>query len=560
MSHLKWVLVAVLALRVLALHGINLTYAGGLWRDEANTVAVASLPSLSDIWHALPFESFPLLPFLLVRWWVSLFGPGDATLRMLGMLIGLGTFEILWRIAREAGSRTPVLSLTLLGLNTMVIRWGDSLRGYGLGMVFILLTFHLVWRVAESPSRRRIIGATLVAILSVQTLYSNAFLIAAICLGGCAVCALERQWKRAAMIIGIGAAAAVSLWPYHNIINQAKEVNLSHQIQFDAGWIWSMLDAELGSPLPWIKWIWVGLWLLTLVAGIYFCVWKHRFKGRPARQSLYSFIILSSSTLAFLIFVLMAHLPTSPWYYLTLMAVWTGCMEMMRGVMSVRQEEPVMATTAANVPEKKSRLYLKTAIQLIIGTTVLAAALFLPTARDVKVRMTNLDLIGAALQKTAQKEDLIIVHPWFNGISFNRYYSGPANWITIPPMATQSIHRFDLLRAQIMQPDLAAPMRPVLDKCAQTLRAGHHVWVVGHLPPGSPEFEKKARAFYLKNPKIWETGSAVFGSYETMWAGQLSSLLRAHSGHTSILYPLTNQEISPMEFLEVFRVDGWREK
>ena len=34
-------------------------YAGPLWRDEVNTISVAQMPSLKELWDNMPFESFP---------------------------------------------------------------------------------------------------------------------------------------------------------------------------------------------------------------------------------------------------------------------------------------------------------------------------------------------------------------------------------------------------------------------------------------------------------------------------------------------------------------------
>ena len=45
--------------------------AGPLWRDETNTLNVAQMPSLKDLWNNMPFESFPPLWPLLLRGWVA---------------------------------------------------------------------------------------------------------------------------------------------------------------------------------------------------------------------------------------------------------------------------------------------------------------------------------------------------------------------------------------------------------------------------------------------------------------------------------------------------------
>ena len=59
-------LLALLAL-VAALHLRLLLRGGGLWRDEVNTLHVATMPSLGELWRALEFESAPVLWPLVLR-------------------------------------------------------------------------------------------------------------------------------------------------------------------------------------------------------------------------------------------------------------------------------------------------------------------------------------------------------------------------------------------------------------------------------------------------------------------------------------------------------------
>ena len=66
------------------------------------------------------------------------------------------------------------------------------------------------------PGRLHIVGAALSAILAVQCLYQNAFLLLAICAAGIVVCARSRQWKRALQVSAIGGVSALSLAPYYD--------------------------------------------------------------------------------------------------------------------------------------------------------------------------------------------------------------------------------------------------------------------------------------------------------------------------------------------------------
>jgi hypothetical protein len=118
------------------------------------------------------------------------------------------------------------------------------------------------------------------------------------------------------------------------------------------------------------------------------------------------------------------------------------------------------------------------------GKGVVVAATLLPGVRQsVCVRMTNLDFVAQRLNREAGKEDLVLVHPWFCGVTFNRYYTGGAEWLTLPPLTDHRLQRLDLFKEQMQ---LEAPIQTVLEKVEATLRAGHIVWLVGYYPFSNP--------------------------------------------------------------------------
>src|SRR5260370_14592229 len=69
---------------------LTMLNAGPLWRDETNTINVAQMPSLKEMWSNMSFESFPALWLLLLRGW-SLLGmaDSDAGIRVLVLFVGL---------------------------------------------------------------------------------------------------------------------------------------------------------------------------------------------------------------------------------------------------------------------------------------------------------------------------------------------------------------------------------------------------------------------------------------------------------------------------------------
>jgi len=164
-QNFDWAAAAFLTLVVICLHYMAATSGGGLWRDEANTVGIATLPHLADVWKNLSNDSFPILWLLIVRAFSALFGPmNDTAFRALGFVIGVGVVAMLWLNARSFGHRLPFFSLVLLGMSPAMIRWGDTMRAYGFGLLLSLLTCALLWRFLKQPGVARFVAVALAAI------------------------------------------------------------------------------------------------------------------------------------------------------------------------------------------------------------------------------------------------------------------------------------------------------------------------------------------------------------------------------------------------------------
>src|SRR2546429_4489599 len=207
----NWIAAAVVTLGAVYLHVLFFLNAGGLWRDEVDLVHLSLLPSMSDMWQNLPHDSCPILMHLAVREWsaAASLGNTDAGLRVLGLYVGLFLLLAFWFASWTMRKGAPLLAVTLASLNVTIIRAGDSLRGYGLGSALAVLTLAVIWRLNCRPSLAVFSCAVAVAVLSVQTLYQNAFLLFAACCGGFVLCAVERRWRDTLPVLAVGVDAPV---------------------------------------------------------------------------------------------------------------------------------------------------------------------------------------------------------------------------------------------------------------------------------------------------------------------------------------------------------------
>ena len=148
---IEWVIGILITVAAVYLHWVNFRSAGALWRDEAGVVHIATLPTLPEMWSNVGHESCPILFPALLRTWSSLVGGSDPAFRVMGFIVGLLLLGAVWLNGWFFHRSAPLVALSLLALNASVVRWGDSLRAYGLASALMLLALATGWRFARKP-------------------------------------------------------------------------------------------------------------------------------------------------------------------------------------------------------------------------------------------------------------------------------------------------------------------------------------------------------------------------------------------------------------------------
>ena len=566
-----WVALSLTAV-ILCFQVARLTHAGALWRDEAGAVQLATLPTFKDVVSSLPHEAFPLLFSVILRSYSTVTGGSDIAWRIFGFLVGISIVGALWWNMWVVRRGPPLLSLALLGFNAAFVQWPDTIRGYGLGIFLILMAMGFLWRMVEQPSPARIATATASAIISVQCLFHNAVLILAICLGGTAV-ALARGKEQprpltkskkgvAADVVGanfpgkrvrrltsaatptdlsdytvvivwaIALVSVLSLLPYSGLLSRAREWDMIVRLPVSV----EHLSNKLGEALSASGWWMPGLWGLLYVVGLGACLvaafWPStaQFGDEQRAIMLFCWPVLLAGAFGYLDFLMILSYFTEPWYYLALM-----------GVVAL-----LLDFVFDSFPKPFGRNVR------IVGALIIALTSFLPTWRAAQVRQTNTDLVAAKLGQVAAKEDLIVVVPWYYGISFERYYHGAAAWMTVPPIEFHKFHRYDLFKAQMVLPDPNAPIEPVQDRIRDTLKNGHRVWLAGAsrlVQPG----ETLQTLSPAPDPK-WGWQNEV---YSSVWAAKVAAYLQFSSLRTEeISLPFTGP-VNKFENMPLRMFDGW---
>jgi hypothetical protein len=541
---LPWFVALAITLAALWLHLTLLVHAGALWRDEVNLVNLAALPGLSGLQQ----DSFPVAMPLVARAWSKLgLGNTDFGWRCLGVLVGLGLLGAYWMACWSTRRAPPLLSLALLALNATALTYGDSLRAYGLGSCLIVLAMGATWRFLAKPSPARLACMTALMIASVQALFHNAVLVGALCAGAMAVCLVRKSYRELLLVLAAGVAAAASLLPYLSNFVSALNPAAGWSTGFRPWFTWLDLSRAAGFPRENYLWLWALFIVLSLIVGgrAGARLWARRRPKAPggepsaprvssppgdmqAEAQLFAAVTLVGAPVGFAMFLWHAALSTQPWYFLPLLALVVACLD------------------AVFVPTHR---HLSLAMLAFAVGTALTA---FPLARvEALQRFTNVDVIARLLAREAAPEDYVVVSPWFCGISFARYYRGPAGWTTLPPLDDHRFHRYDLVGAKLQHPDA---IQPVMDHAAATLQAGHRVWLVGWVevpPPG------RAPPPNLPRPPLKGWGWSQ-SPYTINWNDQLEAFLGNHSREFQLVGLPDRDDVNGNENLKLARATGWK--
>ena len=521
---IEWVIGALITVAGVYLHWVNFRSAGALWRDEAGVVRIATLPTIREMWSNVGHESCPILFPALLRTWSFTVGGADSALRVMGFIVGLLVLGAVWLNGWFFHRSAPLVALSLLAVNASVVRWGDSLRAYGLASVLMLLALATGWRFAREPSLKRWLVAGLVAVISVQNLFQNSFLLLAVCAAAAAVRMRRRDFKTALAALAIGLPAAVSLLPYSGMIRESRDWSVLSQIGFLSPLIWTNLSLAMAPTLAWLRWLWIALAILA-IARCVIRVLPDAAQDDADTAAFFAGTALMGALICFLIFLRLAKMPTQVWYFLPLTTFAAVCID----------------AALANWPARWQ--FWRCAFAIL-------ALVCLPGARElITYRQTNMDLVADVLRKRANAHDLIIVHPWTFGVSFDRQYSGPTPWTTVPPLADHRFHRYDLFKAKMI---LENPAQPVCDRIAATLHAGNHVWLIGDVPLSQtppPQIEPAPN-----NPWGW-----LDDPYSDVWGAQIGYFVAIHATEGEVVPIPSSNPVSPLENVQVVSVAGWQE-
>jgi mannosyltransferase len=266
-----WLVAGVVAALVAGV-ALRLYTRSDLWLDEALTVNVAQLP-IGDLEPALRRDGAPPLYYVLLHYWMDVFGTGDVAVRALAGVFAIATVPLAWYVGRRAGGR-PVawVFVLLLASAPYAIRYATENRPYSLQMFLVVAGWLLLCRALERPTLGRLASLAAVVGLLLYTQYWSMYLLAVV--GACLVwralkapALADRQAARSAVVAFVAGGLTFVPW-IPTFLYQAEHTGTpwGERILPPAGFAFTAIDFAGGAKHSEAFVLLVPLLLLALLA------------------------------------------------------------------------------------------------------------------------------------------------------------------------------------------------------------------------------------------------------------------------------------------------------
>lgn len=149
-----------------------------LWLDEALTVNIAHLP-LRDLHGALRRDGAPPLFYVLLHFWMRVFGTSDLAARSLSGVIGVVTLPVAWAAGRRVGGRGVAAgALVLVASSPFAVRYSTETRMYALVVLLVAAGVVALGRAMERPRPGNLVALAVVTSALCYSHYWSLYLVA----------------------------------------------------------------------------------------------------------------------------------------------------------------------------------------------------------------------------------------------------------------------------------------------------------------------------------------------------------------------------------------------
>jgi mannosyltransferase len=149
-----------------------------MWLDEALTVNISRLP-LSQLHAALMRDGAPPLYYLLLHFWMKVFGSSNLGARSLSGVISVATIPCVWLAGKRLGGRMSALTVTVLvSTSPFAIYYGTEARMYSLVAFLTAAGFLALDAALRRPTVWNLVATGACTALLLYTHYWALYLVA----------------------------------------------------------------------------------------------------------------------------------------------------------------------------------------------------------------------------------------------------------------------------------------------------------------------------------------------------------------------------------------------
>jgi mannosyltransferase len=178
-----WRTAAIVGAVIVVAAGLVLRFwaRSALWLDEALTVDIAKHP-LSQLHALLRQDGAPPLYYVLLHFWMKLFGSSNLGVRSLSGVLSVLTIPVAWLVGRSYGRSAAAALVVLLASAPFAIYYGTEARMYSLVMLITALGLLALGRAMQRVSALNLVGLALAVAAVLYTQYWGLYLVATLAL------------------------------------------------------------------------------------------------------------------------------------------------------------------------------------------------------------------------------------------------------------------------------------------------------------------------------------------------------------------------------------------
>ena len=506
---------------------------GGYWRDEIATINLAKSSSVSELFSSLKYNTVPLFYPLVIKILTLIPNYEDEWLKIIGMLIGIAPVLLIYFFNAKYKSIDPLIYILIVGFIPGLIRWEDSIRGYGLGC--LTLVIFLIQSDIFIYKKNKITEVLLLitAIIACQTSYQNWVFIFTVYSGLIMYLGLIKKKKEIYKTILALGIIGTSLVPYYKILQENKVIFKSTQLKDSCYNIFVAVISSIKFQIFKSEIAPFGIILLLvfipIIIGLYKSIYTKDIYFNEKAKIYFYFYSLFIGILGSLLLLISARYIPNPWHLCIL----------------ITYVSFILAKLWKCLP-------IPSGIKIAFLSIIFVAVLFSlrNTLYLLSLKSTNVDAVALFLEKEYKKGDIVIVNPWYYGISLKYFLKDEIQIITIPPISRLDTHREDELN-DFMESGGIDYFHLLENKIRETCNSNKTIWFVGEINPETSTINTINLPHAPDSRFGW-----MAGPFQVIW-GQALYLILKNYAHSIEVYNGNIEcdgKVIPYEFANLLKI------